>query len=171
MAGQKIPGLRIKIDENNFTSLFPFGALAQNVTMTDGSNLQQVIGSEVLQTTNLTLRGAINQIINKKVNLDQITINNQESNTQSSTSYSIGDYIRLNNILYRVKANIAANETFILDTNIQLVTVSDQLKKKVEYDNLQTVNDIDSVNATSLGGFNSNFFIIKGPLLPIQDVE
>ena len=58
--------------------------------------------------------------------IDVITENIEDSST-SSKAYAIDDYLYKDDVLYKVKAAIAQGDTFVVDTNIEATTVTDEL--------------------------------------------
>ena len=73
---------------------------------------------------------------------------NFEANTEKATSdYAVGDWLLLNNVLYKVTQAITTGDDFVVDTNIEHFTVESFIKDFVITVNatiLQYKNDIDA---------------------------
>ena len=76
-----------------------------------------------------------------------LTYNIEENTTRASKDYEVGDWLVLDDLLYKVIVDIEEDELFIIDTNIERFTVEEFCRAWVDYtDTLiqQYKNDIDA---------------------------
>lgn len=87
-----------------------------------------------------------------------LTYNIEENTTRASKDYAIGDWLVLDDLLYKVIAAIEEDELFVVDTNIERFTVEEfcrawvdyatalirQYKDDIDASELQYKNDIDA---------------------------
>ena len=76
-----------------------------------------------------------------------LTFNIESNTNRASVAYSVDDWLLWDDVLYKVTAAIAADELFIVGTNIVHFTVEDFIKAWINYANgliVQYKNDIDA---------------------------
>lgn len=76
-----------------------------------------------------------------------LTYNIEQNTERASKAYIVGDWLLIDDILYKVIAAISADELFVIDTNIERFTVEDFIKAWINYANgliVQYKNDIDA---------------------------
>lgn len=76
-----------------------------------------------------------------------LTYNIEQNTERASKAYIVGDWLLLDDILYKVIAAISADELFVIDTNIERFTVEEFIKAWIQYANgliVQYKNDIDA---------------------------
>ena len=87
--------------------------------------IRGIIGRGSLNTTNKTIIPAINELNNGKANTS--TLAAVESSSTASKTYSVGNYLVYNGILYRVIAAISAGQTLTPGTNISATNAGAEL--------------------------------------------
>lgn len=78
-----------------------------------------------------------------------ISANNDHDSTTSSANRAIGDFVWLNDTLYKVTAAINAGDTYVIGTNIDPVTIEDELhdlRTDLDQEVSDRVADILAVN-------------------------
>ena len=76
-----------------------------------------------------------------------LTYNIEANTNRASKAYIVGDWLLLDDILYKVIVAISADELFVIDTNIERFTVEEFIKAWIQYANgliVQYKNDIDA---------------------------
>ena len=71
------------------------------------------------------VEGSLTYLSEKKANTS--TLATVESTPTASKAYSVGDYLVLNGQLYKVTAEVASGETFVINTNIKTTTTGTEL--------------------------------------------
>lgn len=92
-----------------------------------------------------------------------ISSNNEHDNTNSSADYNIGQMLWWNGKLYKVIRTVDAGDTFILDTNIELVNFEDLFNDFVDEVKHDISANDDGTNATASNDWN------KGQLVWLND--
>lgn len=88
-----------------------------------------------------------------------ISSNNEHDNTNSSVDYNIGQMLWWNGKLYKVIRQIDAGDTFIVDTNIELINFEDLFNNFIdEIKHDITAND-DGSNTTATQDWNVGTWI------------
>lgn len=83
-----------------------------------------------------------------QIETDMTTVDNAST---ASDNYAVGDLIVRNDVLYKVIDAITSGDAFVVDTNIEAVTIEELLALK-QNKTLDTALVIDSVNATTVEG-------------------
>ena len=100
-----------------------------------------------------------------------ISSNNEHDNTNSSADYNIGQMLWWNGQLYKVIRKIDAGDTFIVDTNIELVNFEDLFNDFVdEVKHDITAND-DGTNTTATQSWSIGDWIWLNDVLYIVTTD
>ena len=118
--------------------------------------IRGIIGRGSLNTTNKTIIPAINELNNGKANTS--TLAAVESSSTASKTYSVGNYLVYNGILYRVIAAISAGQTLTPGTNISATNAGAELTSL--NNGLTEINSRMQANSFHLSGKTS--YIITG---------
>ena len=78
-----------------------------------------------------------------------------ETGTTASQAYAIGDFFCWNGLLYKAIADIAAGQTFTVDTNCEQTTVMTENQAKQDILTFDTAPTADSPNPVTSDGINS----------------
>lgn len=79
-----------------------------------------------------------------------LTYNIEENTTRASKDYAVGDWLVLDDLLYKVIAAIEEDELFVVDTNIQRFTVEEFCRAWVDYANGLIQQYKDDIDASEL---------------------
>ena len=131
-----------------------------NITPADIEVSHQVSGSKVtdfkVNATKITMSNVVKEAL--KTDLDIYDVESMVTGietdaTSASKAYAIGDLLILGDILYKVKAAIAATDPLVVDTNIESITVEDLLNlRQPKLLNTPLAIDNPTANATTVEG-------------------
>lgn len=84
----------------------------------------------------------VDEELGNKVNKANVT-SYIESSTTATRDYSVGDYIYINNFLFRVTAPISTGDTINPLINAEMVKIGTELKRKADTDDVYTKEEAD----------------------------
>lgn len=116
-----------------------------------GYNIHRVTVEDAIVTLSNTLYDTISRL---DTAIDNITIHNDHDNTLATFPSAVGDWLILNDILYKVIVAIGLGDTYIAGYNITHTTIEDEMNALVsDYQNADTLlqNQINTINTTIAG--------------------